>query len=107
MEPARAGGSSPAKRAIDAALRELREESGIEAEITGAGRRRRRPLPRDIGRHYVLIDYAARLARLASRSPAMTRPRPRFLALDDGHAAWSTWDETRRIIRDGRKDRRE
>src|SRR5690606_39852053 len=46
------------ERAVDAALRELREETGVEAQILGLidvvdG------LYPEIGRHYVLIDYAA------------------------------------------------
>jgi 8-oxo-dGTP diphosphatase len=47
------------ERATDAALRELREETGVEAEIIGLvdvvdG------IFAEAGRHYVLIDYAAR-----------------------------------------------
>ena len=52
------GRIEPGERAIDAALRELREETGVEAEIMGLvdvvdG------LFTEMGRHYVLIDYVA------------------------------------------------
>ena len=57
------------ERAADAALRELREETGVEAELLGLvevadGLFHSRPKPDGTGgevvRHYVLVDYAAR-----------------------------------------------
>ncbi|CAN5177807.1 NUDIX hydrolase [soil metagenome] len=56
------GRIEPGERAVDAALRELREETGVEAEIVGLidvvdG------LFADQGYHYVLIDYAGRWIR--------------------------------------------
>ena len=53
------GRIEPGERAVDAALRELREETGIEAEITGLVDVVDGLFP-EAGRHYVLIDYAAR-----------------------------------------------
>jgi len=102
------------ERAVDAALRELREETGVEAELTGliavvdglfgfgesegdAGGEAEQP------RHYLLIDYAARWLG--------GDPRPG----DDAAAAqwWpltevdrlGMWDETVRVIRAAAADR--
>ena len=52
------GQIEPGEKAIDAALRELREETGVEADVVGLidvvdG------VFAEIDRHYVLIDYAA------------------------------------------------
>lgn len=89
------GRIEPGERAVDAALRELREETGVEAEITGLLDVVDGIFP-DAGRHYVLIDYAA---RWLSGEP---------VAGDDAtEAAFHSlgavgeivgWDETRRII---------
>lgn len=46
------------ERAVDAALRELREETGVEAEIIGLIDVVDGLFP-EINRHYVLIDYVA------------------------------------------------
>lgn len=87
------------ERAEEAALRELREEAGVEAEIVGLadvvdglfGEGER------VDRHFVLIDYAAR----------WTSGEP--VAGDDAAAAafhplggldrLGLWDETLRVIR--------
>jgi 8-oxo-dGTP diphosphatase len=76
-------------------LRELREESGVEAEILGLVDVVDGLFP-DIGRHYVLIDYVA----------VWTNGEP--IAGDDADAAaffaletavqMVGWGETRRII---------
>ena len=88
------------ERAIDAALRELREETGVEAEVLGLldvvdG------LFADAGgtleRHYVLVDYAARWISgepLAGDDAAEARFWPADQAVD-----LVAWSETKRIIR--------
>ena len=84
------------ERAVDAALRELREETGIEAEITGLIDVVDGLFP-EAGRHYVLIDYAA---RWVSGEPTAgdDAMEARFVALDQVEALLD-WSETRRIIR--------
>ncbi len=93
------GRIEPGERAVDAALRELLEETGVKAEIlslldvvdglfadaSGA-----------LERHYVLIDYAARWLGgepLAGDDAAEARFWPTEEAL-----RLTPWDETRRII---------
>ncbi len=83
-----------------AALRELKEETGVDAELTGLldvvdGVFPARP-GGEITRHYVLIDYAARWTGgepVAGDDAAEARfvSREEALALVD-------WDETRRMI---------
>ena len=84
----------------DAALRELREETGVEAELLGLidvvdglfpaeG-------PDDVARHYVLIDFAARWLSGEPRagddaSEAAFHPLAKLDELVD-------WAETRRVI---------
>lgn len=84
------------ERAMDAALRELREETGVEAEITGLLDVVDGVFP-EAGRHYVLIDYAARWlsGEPVAGDDAM---EARFVALDQVEALVG-WDETRRVIR--------
>ncbi len=90
------GRIEPGERAVDAALRELREETGVEAEITGLIDVVDGLFP-EAGRHYVLIDYAA---RWVSGEPAAgdDAAEARFVALADVEALID-WSETRRIIR--------
>lgn len=89
------GRIEPGERAIDAALRELREETGVEAEITGLIDVVDGLFP-EAGRHYVLIDYAARW--LAGEPVAGDDAiEARFVALDEVEALID-WSETRRII---------
>ena len=78
------------------ALRELREETGVEAEITGLLDVVDGLFP-EAGRHYVLIDYAA---RWLSGEPVAGDDalEARFVALDEVEALVG-WDETRRVIR--------
>ncbi len=84
------------ERAVDAALRELREETGVEAEITGLIDVVDGLFP-EAGRHYVLIDYAA---RWLSGEPVAgdDAAEARFVALDEVERLVD-WSETRRIIR--------
>ena len=84
------------ERAVDAALRELREETGVEAEITGLIDVVDGVFP-EAGRHYVLIDYAA---RWLSGEPVAgdDAAEARFVALDEIEALVD-WPETRRVIR--------
>ena len=89
------GQIEPGERAMDAALRELREETGVEAEITGLVEVVDGLFP-EAGRHYVLIDYAA---RWVSGEPVAgdDAAEARFVALDQV-AALVDWAETRRVI---------
>ena len=90
------GRIEPGERAVDAALRELREETGVEAEISGLIDVVDGLFP-EAGRHYVLIDYAARW--LAGEPVAGDDAiEARFVALDEVEALID-WSETRRIIR--------
>ena len=83
------------ERAIDAALRELREETGVEAQITGLIDVVDGLFP-EAGRHYVLIDYAA---RWLSGEPVAGDDalEARFVPVDQIDALIE-WSETRRII---------
>ncbi len=89
------GRIEPGERAVDAALRELREETGVEAEITGLIDVVDGVFP-EAGRHYVLIDYAA---LWISGEPVAgdDAVEARFVALDEAPALVD-WAETRRII---------
>lgn len=89
------GRIEPGERAVEAALRELREETGVQAEITGLLDVVDGLFP-EAGRHYVLIDYAARW--LAGEPVAGDDAlEARFVALDQV-AELIDWDETRRVI---------
>lgn len=88
------GRIEPGERAVDAAVRELREETGVEAAITGL---------LDVidgffpPRHYLLVDYAARWISGEPRAgddAAEARFWPAEAAVDA-----VDWDETKRIIR--------
>lgn len=83
------------ERAIDAALRELREETGVEAQITGLIDVVDGLFP-EAGRHYVLIDYAA---RWLSGEPVAGDDalEAQFVPIDQIDALIE-WSETRRII---------
>lgn len=80
---------------MDAALRELREETGVEAEITGLVDVVDGLFP-EAGRHYVLIDYAA---RWLSGDPVAGDDalEARFVTLDQV-GALIDWGETGRVI---------
>jgi 8-oxo-dGTP diphosphatase len=87
--------------ARDAALRELREEAGVEAEIVGLIDVVDAifPMSGGLGSHYVLVDYAA---RWLSGEPKAgdDASEAAFFPLDEaiGRVGWS---ETRRIIQAG------
>lgn len=83
-----------------AALRELKEETGVDAELLGLidvvdGVFPARP-GGEITRHYVLIDYAA---RWTGGEPAAgdDAADARFVSRDEAMALVE-WDETRRVI---------
>ena len=90
------GRIEPGERAVDAALRELREETGIEAEIVGLVDVVDGVFP-EAGWHYVLIDYAA---RWLSGEPVAgdDAAEARFAPLAEAEVLVE-WAETRRIIR--------
>lgn len=95
------GGRIEWGEAVDAAaLRELKEETGVEAELTGL-------LDvvdgvftfRETGettRHYVMIDYAARWTGGEPKA-GDDAADARFFTRDEAMAAVE-WDETRRVI---------
>ena len=90
------GRIEPGERAVDAALRELHEETGVEAEITGLIAVVDGLFP-EAGRHYVLIDYAARW--LAGEPVAGDDAvEARFVSLEEA-GRLIDWSETRRVIR--------
>jgi 8-oxo-dGTP diphosphatase len=87
-----------------AALRELKEETGVEAKLVGLidvvdGIFTSRTTG-DVTRHYVLIDYVARHINgvpIAGDDAAEAR----FVSQSDLES-YDLWDETRRIIEAGR-----
>lgn len=91
------GRIEPGEPARGAALRELKEEAGVTADLVGLI---------DVvdaimhPHHYVLIDYAA---RWASGEPVAGDDaiEARFIPID-GLSRLELWDETRRIIAAGR-----
>ena len=89
------GRIEPGERTVDAALRELREETGVEAEITGLLDVVDGIFP-EAGRHYVLIDYAARW-RSGEPVAGDDAVEARFVTLDQARTL-VRWDETRRVI---------
>ena len=89
------GRIEPGERAVDAALRELAEETGVTARITALidvvdG------IFSEVGLHYVLIDYAA---EWVSGEPVAGDDalEARFVPLDQVDELIE-WSETRRII---------
>ena len=89
------GRIEPGERATEAGLRELREETGVEARITGLIDVVDGLFP-EAGRHYVLIDYAA---EWVSGEPVAgdDAAEARFAPLAEVEALVG-WGETRRII---------
>ncbi|MFZ4120947.1 MAG: NUDIX hydrolase [Caulobacterales bacterium] len=93
------------ERTADAALRELHEETGVQAELVGlievvdglfASRG-----GGDIWAHYVLVDYAARWTGLEPRA-GDDAAEARFFPID-GLAELGMWSETVRVIMAGVK----
>ena len=89
------GRIEPGERTIDAGLRELMEETGVTAEILGLVDVVDGLFPAE-GRHYVLIDYAARWTEGEPR-PGDDAVEAVFLPLYEALARVE-WDETRRIL---------
>jgi 8-oxo-dGTP diphosphatase len=89
------GRIEPGERAVDAALRELREETGVEAEILGLVDVVDGLFP-EHGRHYVLIDY---VARWMGGEPVAgdDAAEAAFMPVEEALRRVD-WDETRRII---------
>jgi 8-oxo-dGTP diphosphatase len=77
-----------------AALRELMEETGVEAEILGLAAVVDGLFP---GAHYVLIDYAARW-RVGEPRAGDDAAEAAFHPLD-GLEGLGLWDETLKVIR--------
>lgn len=97
------GRIEPGEKAADAALRELTEETGVDAVLCGLidvvdaiFENKERTLTT---RHYVLIDYAA---RWVGGEPVAGDDADEavFVALDQ-LSAYGIWDETQRIITAG------
>jgi 8-oxo-dGTP diphosphatase len=83
-----------------AALRELKEETGVDAELLGLidvidGVFPARP-GGEITRHYVLIDYAARWTG-GEPTAGDDAAEARFVTRDEAMALVE-WEETRRVI---------
>ena len=89
------GRIEPGERTIDAGLRELMEETGVTAEILGLVDVVDGLFPAE-GRHYVLIDYAARWTEGEPR-PGDDAVEAVFLPRDEALARVE-WDVTRRIL---------
>jgi 8-oxo-dGTP diphosphatase len=82
------------ERAADAALRELVEETGVEAELTGLLDVVDGVFGEDT--HYVLVDYAAKW-RAGEPRAGDDALEAAFHPIDDLERL-GLWDETRRII---------
>lgn len=93
------------ERAADAALRELREETGVQAKLTGLiavvdglfGFEDEGEAGDEEPRHYLLIDYAARWLS-GEPSPGDDATAAQWWPLAEV-AALGMWDETVRVIR--------
>ncbi|MCG8443414.1 MAG: NUDIX hydrolase [Caulobacterales bacterium] len=90
----------PGERAVDAALRELFEETGVRADLAGlidVVDAVFRSTDGALERHYVLIDYAA-LWTAGEPRAGDDAADARFIPVEDA-LAMLAWDETRRIVR--------
>jgi 8-oxo-dGTP diphosphatase len=88
------GRIEPGERASEAALRELREETGVEAELTGLLDVIDGLFP---PQHFVLIDYAARWLSGEPRADDDAAEARWFQA--DEAVEIVDWSETKRVIR--------
>ena len=89
------GRIEPGEGAREAALRELAEETGVAADLVGLIDVVDGIFP-EAGRHYVLIDYAARWT--AGEPVAGDDAAEAVFVPFDEALAWVDWDETRRIL---------
>lgn len=89
------GHIEPGERLVDAAIRELIEETGVKAEIGGLIDVVDGIFP-EANRHYVLIDYWARWVSGEAVS-GDDADKARFVPLEQA-LEMVDWDETRRII---------
>ena len=89
------GRIEPGERAVDAALRELREETGVEADIVGLIDVVDGLFP-EAGLHYVLIDYVA-IWRSGEPVAGDDAVDARFCGKVEVEALIN-WSETRRVI---------
>lgn len=96
------GRIEPGERATDAALRELREETGVEADLIGLIDVVDGLFP-EVGKHYVLIDYLAvwRSGEPVAGDDAASASFHPLAELD----RLGMWNETIRIIEAGRARR--
>ena len=90
------GRIEPGEKAIDAARRELMEETGVAAEFSGVLDVVDGLFP-EIGRHYVLIDYLAEWVFGEPRA-GDDAADARFFPIEEA-ARLVAWDETARVIR--------
>nr|WP_314429056.1 NUDIX hydrolase [uncultured Brevundimonas sp.] len=90
------GRIEPGERLADAALRELREETGVEAKLIGLVDVIDGLFP-EAGRHYVLIDYAA-IWTGGEPVAGDDAAEAVFFPLEEALQRVD-WSETRRIIR--------
>ena len=89
------GRIEPGERAVDAGLRELREETGVEADIVGLIDVVDGLFP-EAGMHYVLIDYVA-VWRSGKPIAGDDAAEARFCSRVEASRLVG-WSETRRII---------
>lgn len=89
------GRIEPGERALDAALRELKEETGVDAVINGLVDVVDGLFP-EIDRHYVMIDYSADWVAgvPVAGDDAADAAFHSLSSVDD----LVPWDETRRVI---------
>lgn len=90
------GRIEPGETASAAALRELHEETGVQAELVGLIDVVDHIAP---DRHYVLIDYAARW--ISGEPVAGDDAAEALFAPVEGLSSLGLWDETMRVIRAG------